>query len=435
MRLHAPPVSVPAPRKAAPSAPAHLVRAGPPRGAVWQAIQRKAGQAQPAAPGADALSRSGLPAPLKAGIERLSGIAMDGVRVHRNSAEPARVGALAFARGSEIHLGPGQERHLPHEAWHVVQQAQGRVKATLQMTDGIPVNDDAGLEREADLMGARAASLRAPEPERETLRPASAPSAAVAQRNGKDMEVEKIVPEPEEMTDEYHAEDPTGEEEGAELKEGDLKVSEIGSKQREYLALALVVRHETLFKQFKDLCGQGELENSSVSFLEWFNDRTMTRSKFKEKFTPKPQTASKDVVMQEKRNAGPSYQPDYDTTNFGKFKAVTYTRDTNGAIDFAAVTSYTTWKNPVQSGSGVDLSEGCSSSDYGITLSGTKVKIAGARRGTHFSIANRIMANSAGSSSPTGWTWHHLPAKYKMVLVDRKVHQKHGHNGGVYLWK
>jgi hypothetical protein len=38
----------------------------------------------------------------------------------------------------------------------VVQQAQGRVRPTLQMQEGVPVNDDVGLEREADVMGAKA---------------------------------------------------------------------------------------------------------------------------------------------------------------------------------------------------------------------------------------------------------------------------------------
>jgi hypothetical protein len=80
---------------------------------------------------------------------------MDDVRVHRNSREPERLGALAYAQGTEIHLGPGQDGHLAHEAWHVVQQKQGRVRATAQMK-GRAVNEDAGLEREADLMGERA---------------------------------------------------------------------------------------------------------------------------------------------------------------------------------------------------------------------------------------------------------------------------------------
>jgi hypothetical protein len=33
--------------------------------------------------------------------------------------------------GTAVFLAPGQEHHLPHEAWHVVQQQQGRVTKTL----------------------------------------------------------------------------------------------------------------------------------------------------------------------------------------------------------------------------------------------------------------------------------------------------------------
>ena len=100
-------------------------------------------------------NNTGLPDNLKAGIENLSGMSMDHVKVHRNSDKPATVQAHAYAQGSNIHLGPGQEQHLPHEAWHVVQQAQGRVKPTMQMK-GVAVNDDVGLEQEADVMGAKA---------------------------------------------------------------------------------------------------------------------------------------------------------------------------------------------------------------------------------------------------------------------------------------
>jgi hypothetical protein len=102
-------------------------------------------------------NKTGLPDNLKAGIESLSGLSLDHVKVHYNSAQPAQLNALAYAQGSDIHLAPGQEQHLPHEAWHIVQQAQGRVQPTMQMKDGVPVNDDAGLEREADVMGGRAA--------------------------------------------------------------------------------------------------------------------------------------------------------------------------------------------------------------------------------------------------------------------------------------
>jgi hypothetical protein len=100
---------------------------------------------------------AGLPEPLRASIEALSGVAMDGVTVHRDSPRPAQMNALAFAHGAEIHLGPGQERHLPHEAWHVVQQMQGRARPSLEAR-GVQYGLDAGLEREADVMGERAAA-------------------------------------------------------------------------------------------------------------------------------------------------------------------------------------------------------------------------------------------------------------------------------------
>jgi hypothetical protein len=103
-------------------------------------------------------NNTGLPDNLKTGMENLSGMSLDDVKVHRNSDKPAQLQAHAYAQGTDIHLGPGQEKHLPHEAWHVVQQKQGRVKPTMQMKGQVNVNDDAGLEKEADVMGARAIS-------------------------------------------------------------------------------------------------------------------------------------------------------------------------------------------------------------------------------------------------------------------------------------
>ena len=63
-----------------------------------------------------------MPDELKSGIENLSGLSMSDVKVHYNSSKPARLQALAYTQGSNIHVGPGQEKHLPHEAWHVAQQ-------------------------------------------------------------------------------------------------------------------------------------------------------------------------------------------------------------------------------------------------------------------------------------------------------------------------
>ena len=99
-----------------------------------------------------------MPDNLKAGIEHLSGFSMDDVRVHYNSDKPAAVQALAYTQGTDIHVAPGEERHLPHEAWHVAQQMAGRVEPTTEV-GGLPVNDSAELEHEADVMGARANSF------------------------------------------------------------------------------------------------------------------------------------------------------------------------------------------------------------------------------------------------------------------------------------
>jgi hypothetical protein len=112
-----------------------------------------------------ATTPNGLPPKLRTGIEALSGMDMGHVAVHRNSAKPAQLNALAYAQGNEIHLAPGQEQHLPHEAWHVVQQAQGRVKPTKQLKGVVSINDDKDLEREADVMGARALQMPSPAPE------------------------------------------------------------------------------------------------------------------------------------------------------------------------------------------------------------------------------------------------------------------------------
>lgn len=103
---------------------------------------------------------TGLPNDLKSGIEYLSGYSMDDVKVQRNSDKPAEMDALAYAQGSEIHLAPGQEKHLPHEAWHVIQQKQGRVTPTKQLKANVLVNNDSALEKEADEMGKKAMQFK-----------------------------------------------------------------------------------------------------------------------------------------------------------------------------------------------------------------------------------------------------------------------------------
>lgn len=106
-------------------------------------------------------NNTGLPDDMKTGIESLSGLSMDNVRVHYNSDKPAKVGAQAYTQGTDIHVAPEQEKHLPHEAWHLVQQAQGRVRPTMQLK-GVAVNDDERLEKEADVLGQTSCSPNVP---------------------------------------------------------------------------------------------------------------------------------------------------------------------------------------------------------------------------------------------------------------------------------
>lgn len=130
-----------------------------------------------------AVNQTGLPDGLKNGIEALSGIPLDDVRVHANSAKPAQLEAFAYAQGKDIHLAPGQERYLPHEAWHIVQQKQGRVAPTTHIGE-TPVNDNLGLENEASQMGAKAlksyAQLQSSAP---TLRPNQEKGAFTTRQN------------------------------------------------------------------------------------------------------------------------------------------------------------------------------------------------------------------------------------------------------------
>ena len=119
MADHAEPIRKPAPPGAAakrPAAPASRhgellsrrseARLGPARSLLDRRAEAAASGPAPVQPA----NRTGLPDRLKQGIEALSGLSLDDVRVHRNSPRPAQLRALAFTRGSEIHIGPGAER-------------------------------------------------------------------------------------------------------------------------------------------------------------------------------------------------------------------------------------------------------------------------------------------------------------------------------------
>ncbi|MDR2572460.1 MAG: DUF4157 domain-containing protein [Oscillospiraceae bacterium] len=96
-------------------------------------------------------NNTGIPTQIKTGFEQNSGFSFDDVRVHYNSTKPAQLDAHAYTQGNDIHIAPGQEKHLGHELGHVVQQKQGRVKATVQL-QSYAANTDSRLESEADVM-------------------------------------------------------------------------------------------------------------------------------------------------------------------------------------------------------------------------------------------------------------------------------------------
>jgi hypothetical protein len=129
-------------------------------------VQRKAGAptaeaagALNATPGAGARMEPGL----QHDMERSFGADFSSVRIHEGGAAGA-LGARAFTRGESIHVAPGElnpsspdsRSLIGHELAHVVQQRAGRV-ATPQGFGGLGINDDAGLEAEADRAGDRAA--------------------------------------------------------------------------------------------------------------------------------------------------------------------------------------------------------------------------------------------------------------------------------------
>jgi len=142
-----------------------------PRSVIPSVLPRPSSRSQP------------LPPRLRGALEHLSGLDLRGVRVHARSPLPALVGARAFAYGCDVYLGPGGDDALAHEAWHAVQQMQGRVRATARV-NGLPLNDDPALEAEAERMGRRAERLArgAQAPGKRAGRPAVGGYAPVVQR-------------------------------------------------------------------------------------------------------------------------------------------------------------------------------------------------------------------------------------------------------------
>ncbi len=188
----------------------------------------------------------------------------------------------------------------------------------------------------------------------------------------------------------------------------------------------------------KKLCTEKDF---SERFKTWYEfGRSVTRTEFNKIFTGfyssstfQHQSANDANPVQLARTPNTiSSQVSYKGKNGFTYKNVSYMRDGVGNIDFAnPYGTYTAWKNPEVTGSTVQLNTGSKKKRWGIMKSGKKVEIPKASRSQHFSIGDRLYPNSRKGK----FTWHHLSSEYHMILVDMTVHAKHGHNGGVYIWK
>lgn len=100
---------------------------------------------------------NGLPQAIQSKFENALGADFSDVKIHPNSKSATEVGALAYTQGTDVHFAPGQfepnsnsgQELLGHELTHVIQQRAGRVQPTTEVA-GLSVNDDDGLEAEAD---------------------------------------------------------------------------------------------------------------------------------------------------------------------------------------------------------------------------------------------------------------------------------------------
>lgn len=103
-------------------------------------------------------NNTNIPRKMKTKFEHSSGFSFDDVRVHYNSEKPAQLHAHAYTQGNNVYVAPGQEKHLPHELGHVVQQKSGTVEPNGEI-GGLPLNDDQAMESGADKIAEEAENV------------------------------------------------------------------------------------------------------------------------------------------------------------------------------------------------------------------------------------------------------------------------------------
>lgn len=130
-----------------------------------------------------------LPDEIRGNMEATFGQDFSGVSIHQNSSLARDLDALAFTQGENISFAPGRydpsskqgQELIGHELTHVVQQRSGSVRADVQERS-MAINEDEGLEKEADDMGKKAAQqtgtpvLSAGQPQKNNTTAAGAPT-------------------------------------------------------------------------------------------------------------------------------------------------------------------------------------------------------------------------------------------------------------------
>jgi hypothetical protein len=108
--------------------------------------------------------RTHMPAHVQRKMENNLGADFSNTRIHADSDNASRMKALAYTQGEDVYFARGQydpeskkgQELLGHELHHVVQQREGRVQPNSKQ-QGVGVNNDHALEREADQKGKAAA--------------------------------------------------------------------------------------------------------------------------------------------------------------------------------------------------------------------------------------------------------------------------------------
>lgn len=176
-----------------PFVPNHSANTSQLKVAPFAAIQKKAASVERAniAPfqmKKSSSSSNGLPEDVRGKMENAFQTDFSTVNIQKDSQQATDVGALAYTQGNDIHFAPGQfnpstqggQELIGHELTHVVQQRNGQVKPTTAV-NGMPVNDNHGLEAEADTLGKKAAAA---EPVSATINTTSSPSASKMEEEG-----------------------------------------------------------------------------------------------------------------------------------------------------------------------------------------------------------------------------------------------------------